>query len=89
MIDMLEESSELIGLQVYTKEGMFLGTVDNVVMDIEEGKVDGMFVGDTNPLLVEEAKSALVPFRWVSAVGDIVLLGHFPERISFSEESEE
>lgn len=85
---MLEESSELIGLQVYTKEGMFLGTIDNVVMEIEEGKVNGLFVGDTNPLLVEESKSALVPFRWVSAVGDIVLLDHFPERLSFSESEE-
>ncbi|MEF8873417.1 MAG: PRC-barrel domain-containing protein [Candidatus Thermoplasmatota archaeon] len=85
---MLEESSELIGLQVYTREGMFLGTVDNIVMDIEEGKVDGIFVGDTNPLLVEESKSALVPFRWVSSVGDIVLLSHFPERVSFSKEEQ-
>ncbi len=83
---MLEESSELIGLQVYTKEGMFLGTVDNVVMDIKEGNVDGIFVGDTNPLLVEESKSALVPFRWVASVGDIVLLEHFPERVSISGE---
>ncbi len=81
---MLEESSELIGLQVYTREGMFLGTVDNVVMDIEDGKVDGLFVGDTNPIMVEGSKSALVPFRWVSAVGDIVVLTHFPERVSIS-----
>ncbi|MFO7992237.1 MAG: PRC-barrel domain-containing protein, partial [Thermoplasmata archaeon] len=31
----------MIGLQVYTKSGMFLGTVNNVVMDLEDGKVDG------------------------------------------------
>ena len=89
MITMLEESSELIGLQVYTKKGMFLGTVDNVVMDIDEGEIEGIFVGETNPLLVEDSKSALVPFRWVTAVGDIILLSHFPERISVSGESEE
>lgn len=88
MITMLEESSELIGLQVYTKEGIFLGTVDNVVMDIEEGEVDGIFVGETNPLLVEESKSTLLPFRWISAIGDIIILKHFPERISISGESE-
>ncbi len=79
----------MIGLQVYTKSGMFLGTVDNVVMDINEGQIDGIFVGETNPLLVEDSKSALVPYRWVSAVGDIILLGHFPERISVSGDSEE
>lgn len=85
---MLEESSELIGLQVYTKKGMFLGTVDNVVMDIEDGEVDGIFVGETNPLLVDESKSTLVPYRWVSSVGDIIILSHFPERISMSGGSE-
>ncbi len=81
---MLEEVSDMIGLQVYTKTGLFLGTVNNLVMDLEEGKLDGIFVGDTNPLLVEDSKSVNVPFRWVSAVGDIVLLRYFPKRVSIS-----
>lgn len=87
-ISMLEEISELIGLQVYTKKGMFLGTVDNIVMDLDEGKVNGIFVGDTNPLLVEDSKNVNVPFRWVNAVGDIVILSYFPERLSVSGEAE-
>lgn len=86
MIDMLEEISEMIGLQVYTKSGMFLGTVNNIVVNMDEGKVDGIFVGDTNPLLVEDSKSVNVPFRWVSAIGDIILLRYFPKRVSISEE---
>ncbi len=84
LIDMLEEVSEMIGLQVYTKTGMFLGTVNNVVVNLEEGKVDGVFVGDTNPLLVEDSKSVNIPFRWVDAIGDIVLLRYFPKRVSIS-----
>ncbi|MFP4051903.1 MAG: PRC-barrel domain-containing protein [Thermoplasmata archaeon] len=85
---MLEEISELIGLQVYTKKGMFLGTVDNIVMDLDEGNVNGVFVGDANPLLVEDSKNVNVPFRWVNAVGDIIILSHFPERLSVSGEAE-
>ncbi|MFW6176658.1 MAG: PRC-barrel domain-containing protein [Thermoplasmatota archaeon] len=85
---MLEEISELIGLQVYSKKGMFLGTVDNIVMDLDEGKVNGIFVGDTNPLLVEDSKNVNVPFRWVNAVGDIIILSYFPERLSVSGEAE-
>ncbi len=84
---MLEEVSEMIGLQVYTKTGLFLGTVNNVVMDLDAGKVDGIFVGDTNPLLVEDSKSVNVPYRWVSAVGDIILLRYFPKRVSISKSS--
>ena len=29
---MLEEASELIGLQVYTNKGIYLGTVNNLVV---------------------------------------------------------
>lgn len=86
MIAMLEEISEMIGLQVYTKSGMFLGTVNNIVINMEEGKINGIFVGDTNPLLVEDSKSVNIPYRWVSAVGDIILLRYFPKRVTISEE---
>ncbi|MFW5928777.1 MAG: PRC-barrel domain-containing protein [Thermoplasmatota archaeon] len=86
MIDMLEEVSEMIGIQVYTKNGMFLGTVNNVVIDMDEAAIDGLFVGDTNPLLVEDSKSVKVPYRWVSSVGDIILLRYFPKRVSISKD---
>ena len=48
-LDMLEEASELIGLQVYTPGGQFLGHVNNLVLDLEAKKVDGLFIGETNP----------------------------------------
>ncbi|MEK6810789.1 MAG: PRC-barrel domain-containing protein, partial [Candidatus Thermoplasmatota archaeon] len=39
--------SEVIGLQVYTNHGVFLGNVNNLVVDVEKGEVDGIFVGET------------------------------------------
>ncbi|MFQ6059933.1 MAG: PRC-barrel domain-containing protein [Thermoplasmata archaeon] len=79
---MLEEISELIGLQVYTHEGIFLGNINNLVVDIEESQVEGLFIGDTNPLLVEGSKAISVPYRWIQSVGDIVILRYFPKRVS-------
>lgn len=79
---MLEEASELIGLQVYTPNGLFLGTVNNLVLDIENKKVDGLFISETNALLVEDSKAVNVPYRWISAVGDVVLLKYFPKRVT-------
>jgi sporulation protein YlmC with PRC-barrel domain len=79
---MLEEVSEFIGLQVYTPTGIFLGNVNNLVIDLEKRKVDGLFVSETNPLLVEDSKAVNVPFRWIQAVGDIVLLKYFPKRVT-------
>jgi sporulation protein YlmC with PRC-barrel domain len=79
---LLEEVSELIGLQVYTNNGVFLGNVNNLVVDVDNGLVEGVFVGETNPLLVEGSKAVSVPYRWVQSVGDIVILRYFPKRVS-------
>ena len=79
---MLEEASELMGLQVYTSSGIFLGNVNNLVIDLENKRVDGLFVSETNPLLVEESKAVNVPFRWIQSVGDIIILKYFPKRVT-------
>lgn len=79
---MLEEASELIGMQVYTPNGVFLGNVNNLVIDVESRKVDGLFISESNPLLVEDSKAVNVPFRWIQAIGDVILLKYFPKRVT-------
>ncbi len=79
---MLVEMTELIGRQIYTQDGRLLGDVTNVVVDVEGARVDGLFVSETNQLLVEDSKSVNVPYRWVSAVNDVILLKYFPKRVS-------
>lgn len=91
---MLEEISELIGLQVYTSKGIYLGNVNNLIIDVSNSKVEGLFISDTNPLLVEDSKNVSVPFRWIQSIGDIVILRFFPGKVSIrteppSEEEEE
>ncbi|TMA06453.1 MAG: photosystem reaction center subunit H [Methanobacteriota archaeon] len=81
-VSLLEELSEIIGLQVYTQNGVFLGNVNNLVVDVDNGAVDGIFIGETNPLLVEGSRAVSVPYRWVQSVGDIVVLRYFPKRVS-------
>lgn len=86
-ISMLEEISELVGLQVYTHEGIFLGNVNNLVVDIDDSQVEGLFIGDTNPLLVEGSRAVSVPYRWIQSVGDIVILRYFPRRVSLKKKA--
>ena len=86
-VRMLEEVSELIGIQVYTNKGTFLGNVSNVILDIEDRKLESLFITDTNPLLVEDSRNVAVPYRWVSSVGDIILLRFFPKRVSIRKAS--
>lgn len=79
---MLVEMTELVGRQIYTPDGRLLGDVDNVVVDVEGAKIDGLFVQESSPLLVDESRSVNVPYRWVAAVNDVILLKYFPKRVS-------
>jgi sporulation protein YlmC with PRC-barrel domain len=79
---MLVESTELVGRQVYTPDGRLLGEVGNLVIDVEGSKIDGIYVEEPSGLLVEESRPINVPYRWVSAVNDVVLLRFFPRRVS-------
>ena len=79
---MLVEMTELLGRQVYTPDGRLLGDVDNVIVDVEAAKVDGIYIDETSPMLVEDSRPTSVPYRWVSAVNDVVLLKYFPRRVS-------
>jgi sporulation protein YlmC with PRC-barrel domain len=79
---MLVEMTELLGRQIYTPDGRLLGEVDNVTVDVDAAKVDGLYVDQTSPMLVEDSRPTNVPYRWVSAVNDVVLLKFFPKRIS-------
>ncbi len=82
LIFMMTELLELIGLEVYTNEALYLGSVDNIVVNTESMKIEGVYVQHTNPLLVEDSRSVLIPYRWISSVGDMVLLKHFPSYVS-------
>ncbi len=79
---MLVEMTELMGRQIYTPDGRLLGEVDNVIVDVEAAKIDGIYVDESSPMLVEDSRPTNVPYRWVSAVNDVVLLKYFPKRVS-------
>ena len=82
---MLEEFTSLLGLQIYTNYGVFVGVVNNIIVDIKTHKADSFFVEETNPAIVEASRSITVPYRWVQHVGDIILLKHFPDRVELSD----
>jgi sporulation protein YlmC with PRC-barrel domain len=79
---MLVEMTELLGRQIYSPDGRLVGEVDNLVVSVEEAKLDGLYVVDSSPMLVEDSRPINVPYRWVSAVNDVILLKYFPKRVS-------
>jgi sporulation protein YlmC with PRC-barrel domain len=76
---MLTEISELMGMEVYTDKGIALGNVDDLIVETDSQKIDGLFISNPNPLLVEHSKPISVPFRWIGNVGDIIILKYFPK----------
>ena len=84
-----EEVTSFLKLPVYTREGVYVGHVRNVFLDMDEKRVSSLLVTNTNPSLVEGSVDVAVPYRWVNAVGDIVILSYFPDRVTAPKKKEE
>ena len=84
-----EEVTSFLKLPVYTREGKYVGHVKNVFLDVEDKKVSSLLVTNTNPSLIEGSVDVSVPYRWVSAVCDIVILSNFPDKVATRKNEEE
>ena len=78
---MMDETGDIIGLEVYTPKGIFVGKVTEIGFDLNNKSVDGIIIDDVNPAIAEHNIILNIPFDWISAIGDVVLLKRFPERI--------
>ncbi len=76
-----EEVTSFLKLPVYTREGLYVGHVKNVFLEVEEKRIGSLLVTNTNPALVEGSVDIAVPYRWVNSVGDIIILSNFPGKI--------
>ena len=84
-----EEVTTFLKLPVYTREGQYIGHVKNVFIDLDEKKVSSLLVTNTNPSYVEGTVDVAVPYRWVNAVGDIILLSYFPDHVTTTKKTDE
>ena len=83
-----EEVTSFLKLPVYTRDGNYIGHVRNVFLDMDEKRVNSLLVTNTNPSMVEGAVDVAVPYRWVNAVGDIIILSYFPNRVTTQKKEE-
>jgi len=77
------ELSSLYGMDLYTDKGVFVGKIEDVSIDIREKRISGIVVRNVNPQLFDigDKKGVIIPYRWVTAVGDIVLIKHVRRRV--------
>ena len=75
------EVTSFVNLPVYTASGQYVGVVQNVLLDLPERRVGSLLLTRTNTRFVDGGHNVAVPYRWVAAVGDIVILNHFPKKV--------
>jgi sporulation protein YlmC with PRC-barrel domain len=86
-----QEITNLVGREVYSNNGVFVGEVRDVHLDFERETVTELALQDLNDELfhgrIDPGKGVMVPYRWVRAVGDVILINDVVER--YKEEEEE
>jgi sporulation protein YlmC with PRC-barrel domain len=80
-----QEITTLVGREVYSKNGVFVGEVEDIRLDLDRQAVTGLALHQLNTELFDaEAKTArgvIIPYRWVQAVGDVVIVNDIVERL--------
>ena len=88
-----QEITTLVGREVYSNNGVFVGEVEDVRLNIDASAVTGLALGELNTELFSEVvdggNGVMIPYRWVRAVGDVVLINDTIERLRRPEDDGE
>jgi sporulation protein YlmC with PRC-barrel domain len=75
---MRNQITDMFELKVYTEKSVYVGEVEDILIDVEAKKMESVVVGKLNQQLVDikNFKGLKVPFRIIRSIGDIVLIRH-------------
>jgi len=80
-----QEITTLVGREVYSNNGVFVGEVEDIRLDLAEITVTGLALHQLNGELFDAetraARGAILPYRWVRAVGDVIIVSDIVERL--------
>ncbi len=72
---MIADITSLFDLNVYTDKGKYVGKVQDVQLEANERKISGLALGNINKDMFDvETKGVIIPYRWVLAAADIVII---------------
>ena len=87
-----QEITTLVGREVYSNNGVFVGEVEDIRLNLDAEVVNGLALGELNRELFDSydtgRRGVIVPYRWVRAVGDVILINDVVERLKGAESSE-
>ena len=81
---MVTDVASLFDLTVYTDKGYYIGKVYDVEIDASERRIHTLVVENYNKDIINEdtgfnvaeSSKAKIPYRWVTAAADIVIIRH-------------
>jgi sporulation protein YlmC with PRC-barrel domain len=84
MIRMRNQITDMFELKVYTEKSVYVGEVEDVLIDVESKKMESVVVGKLNQQLVDikNYKGLKIPFRIIRSIGDIIIIRHLPGAFS-------
>jgi sporulation protein YlmC with PRC-barrel domain len=87
---MIADITSLFDLNVYTDKGKYVGKVQDVQLEANERKISGLALGNINRDMFDvETKGVIIPYRWVLAAADIVIIRQPNVNLGEREEAEE
>ena len=87
---MIADITSLFDLNVYTDKGKYVGKVQDVQLEANERKISGLALGNINKDLFDvETKGVIIPYRWVLAASDIIIIRQPNVNLGEKEEVEE
>lgn len=85
---MKNQITDLIGLKIYSENGMFIGEVEDIILDIDSKRIDSIAAGKLNNEVMElkSHKGIKIPYRLVKSISDVIVIRHIPNM--FKQESD-
>jgi len=70
----IRKVSDIVNKNVYTSEGDFFGTIEDV--NLSENRIDGwkIKIGSSFVSMLGGARGVIIPHQFVKAIGDIIIV---------------
>jgi sporulation protein YlmC with PRC-barrel domain len=78
---MKTQITDLFGLKIYSENGMYVGEVEDIFLDIDSKRIEALAVGNLAPDICDLGtyRGVKIPFRLVKSVSDVVVIRHIPQ----------
>lgn len=81
--------TDIIGLDVYTRSGVYIGEVDDVKLDFTQQSAIGIALTNINPELKtikdSNQEGVVIPYKWSNSIHDIIITIDILRRLELRE----